>query len=50
MIEKDNISHYIESCLRYILNVKSDINKDEMINIASQISVEGCKFWKILSR
>ena len=41
VIEKDNISHYIESCLRYILNVRSDINKDEMIKVASQISIEG---------
>lgn len=41
VIEKNEVTHYIESCLRYILNVRSDINKDEIINIASQISIEG---------
>ena len=41
MIEKDNITHYMESCLRYVLSVRNDIDKDELIQIADQISVEG---------
>lgn len=41
VIEKDTITHYIESCLRYILSVRNDIDKDEMVRIAAQISVEG---------
>jgi len=41
IIEKDNITHYMESCLRYVLSVRSDIDKDELIQIADQISVEG---------
>lgn len=41
VIEKDTITHYIESCLRYILSVRNDIDKDEMVQIADQISVEG---------
>ena len=41
IIEKDTIMHYMESCLRYVLSVRSDIEKDELIQIADQISVEG---------
>lgn len=41
IIEKDTTAHYIESCLRYILSIRSDIDKDEMIQIANQVSVEG---------
>ncbi|HOJ10635.1 MAG TPA: hypothetical protein PK733_08585 [Clostridiales bacterium] len=41
MLEKDRVIHYIESCLRYILSVRNDIDKDEMVRIASQISIEG---------
>lgn len=31
----------METCLRYILSVRNDIDKDELIQIADQISVEG---------
>lgn len=41
IIEKDMITHYMESCLRYILSVRNDIEKDELIQIADQVSVEG---------
>lgn len=41
VIEKDTIINYIESCLRYILSVRNDIDKDEMVQIADPISVEG---------
>lgn len=39
IIEKNNIIYYMESCLRYVLSVRNDIDKDELIQIADQISV-----------
>ena len=41
IMEKDTVTHYMESCLRYVLSIRSDIEKDELIQIADQISVEG---------
>ena len=41
IIEKDTVTHYMESCLRYVLSVRNDIEKDELIQIADRISVEG---------
>ena len=41
VIEKDKVTHYIESCLRYILSVRNDINENEIAKIAGRISVEG---------
>lgn len=41
MIEKDTTTHYIESCIRYVLSIRNDIDRDEMIQIANKVSVEG---------
>lgn len=41
VIEKDSVTHYIEACLRYVLSVRNDIDKNEMAKIAGNISVEG---------
>lgn len=41
IIEKDTVTHYMESCLRYVLSVRNDIEEDELIQIADRISVEG---------
>ena len=41
VVKKDTVTHYIESCLRYILSVRNDIEKEEMLEIAGKISVEG---------
>lgn len=29
IMEKDTVTHYMESCLRYILSVRNDIEKEE---------------------
>ena len=37
----NNLIKKLESCLRYVLSVRSNIEKDELIQIADGISVEG---------
>ncbi len=41
VMEKDSVTHYLEACLKYILSVRNDIDKDEIVEIAENISVEG---------
>lgn len=41
VIEKDVVTHYIEACLRYILSIRSDIDKEEIAEIAGKISMKG---------
>lgn len=41
MYEKDKTVYYFESCLKYILSIREDLEKEETINAIEKISKEG---------